>query len=553
MPGESMPRKSLPAEALLDLRRRLSAFPARSPSRRVVMKETAALYGISEAALYRALHQHVRPKSLRRADCGQTRSLPTADMERYCELIAAIKLRTSNKQGRCLSTGEAIRLLEEHGMKTPDGFIQPARGLLKVTTVNSHLKRWGYDRSTLLRQPPAVRFQAQHSNDCWQFDLSPSDLKHINKPSWVRDDGGNPQLMLYSVVDDRSGAAYMEYHCVYGEDVEAGLRFLFNAMAAKSLPGMAFQGIPKMIYTDNGPIARSQIFQKVLGYLGVELRTHIPAGKDGRRVTARSKGKVERPFRTVKEMYETLFHFHEPQTEEEANAGLRQYLLRYNDMNHRTEPHSRMQDWLENLPPSGIREMCAWERFCTFAREPERRKVGADARVAVDGVAYEVDSDLAGEAVVLWWGLFDHELYVEHGDKRSGPYYPTGGPIPLHRYRSHKKTNHERRAERVEALAGTLELARAAVLGGAAPIGWEQPAPPADKPVVPFTDPDPFQEFTFTNAVAAKRAIADYLALPLAKLTAEQRSAIEETLARTMNKREIRDWVRQHVRNTTRR
>ena len=87
-------------------------------------------------------------------------------------------------------------------------------------------------------------------------------------------------------------------------------------------------------------------------------------------------------------------------------------------------------------------------------------------RVAVDGVAYEVDPDLAGETVVLWWGLFDNELYVEHGDKRSGPYYPVGGPILLHRYRSHKKTRHEQRAERVEALAGKLELARSAVLGG---------------------------------------------------------------------------------------
>ena len=32
--------------------------------------------------------------------------------------------------------------------------------------------------------------------------------------------------MLYSVVDDRSGVAYQEYHGVYGEDVEAALRLL---------------------------------------------------------------------------------------------------------------------------------------------------------------------------------------------------------------------------------------------------------------------------------------------------------------------------------------
>src|SRR5688500_5241981 len=67
MPGERlMARKSLPAEALLDLRRRLSAFPPRSAARRAVMQETAALYGVTEWTLYRALREHVRPKALRR-------------------------------------------------------------------------------------------------------------------------------------------------------------------------------------------------------------------------------------------------------------------------------------------------------------------------------------------------------------------------------------------------------------------------------------------------------------------------------------------------------
>lgn len=58
----------------------------------------------------------------------------------------------------------------------------------------------------------------------------------------------------------------------------------------------------------------------------------------------------------------------------------------------------------------------------------------------MEGVTYEVDPDLAGEEVVLWWGPFDQELYVEHGDRRYGPYGPVGGPIPLHKYRKHQKT-----------------------------------------------------------------------------------------------------------------
>ena len=319
-------------------------------------------------------------------------------------------------------------------------WLRPQSRRFKKSTVNRYLQRWGYDRETLRRQPVAVRFQAEHSNDCWQFDLSPSDLKEIKEPSWLEANKGAPTLMLFSVVDDRSGVAYQEYRCVYGEDVEAALRFLFNAMAPKQIDGFPFQGIPKMIYLDHGPVAKSHVFQQVMRYLGIDVCAHLPQGKDGRRATSRSKGKVERPFRTVKEMHETLYHFHQPKDEEEANAWLMNFLVRYNAMQHRSEPHSRVEDWLENLPPSGVRAICSWERFCTFAREPERRKVGGDARVSVDGVNYEVDPDLAGETVVLWWGIFDNELYVEHGDKRFGPYAPVGGPIPLYRYRAFKKT-----------------------------------------------------------------------------------------------------------------
>jgi type II secretory pathway predicted ATPase ExeA len=302
-------------------------------------------------------------------------------------------------------------------METPDGFVQPDKGALTRSTVNYYLKTWGYDQERMTRQPPAVRFQAESSNECWHFDLSPSDLKHVKQPSWVEPGRGNPLLMLYSIVDDRSGLCYQEYHCVYGEDVEAALRFLFNAMTAKTTDGFAFQGIPEMIYTDNGPIAKSHVFQNVMDCLRINLVTHMPAGKDGRRVTARSKGKVERPFRTVKEAHETLYHFHEPESDIEANLWLRQYLLHYNDKPHRIEPHSRLEDWLRNIPKTGLRSMCSWERFCTFAREPQRRKVGTDARVSVEGVAYEVEPDLAGETVVLWWGLFDNELYVEKEGK----------------------------------------------------------------------------------------------------------------------------------------
>jgi hypothetical protein len=40
--------------------------------------------------------------------------------------------------------------------------------------------------------------------------------------------------------------------------------------------------------------------------------------------------------------------------------------------------------------------------------------------------------------------------------------------------------------------------------------------------VQPFADPDPFHALTFLSALDAKRAMADHLGLPLAKLSPEQ-------------------------------
>jgi transcriptional regulator of acetoin/glycerol metabolism len=59
-----MSGKRIFSEALISLRHRLSGLPSRSKERRSIMQETAALYGVSETTLYRALRQHNRPKPL---------------------------------------------------------------------------------------------------------------------------------------------------------------------------------------------------------------------------------------------------------------------------------------------------------------------------------------------------------------------------------------------------------------------------------------------------------------------------------------------------------
>ena len=524
----------IPMETVIGLHRRLAALPRRDPGRRAEVSRIAELFGVSASTVYRALASVHRPKDLRRADRGRPRATDAAQMNRYCTIVAALKVRTTNGQGRKLSTARAIELLEDYGVQTPEGLVQAPKGLLKRPTIDRWLQAWGYDHRRMLRAPAAVRFEARRSNECWQFDISPSDLKRLPRPEWVEPGRGEPTLMLFSVVDDRSGVAYQEYRCVYGEDAESALRFLFNAMASKE--DSPFEGVPEMLYLDNGPVARSLVFQTVMERLGVDWRTHMPAGSDGARPTARSKGKVERPFRTVKEAHETLYHFHKPQTEAEANAWLSNFIVKYNEKPHRREPHSRIEDWVANLPEPGFRGMCSWERFCAFAREPERRTVGSDAHLSIQGARYEVDSELAGEEVVLWWGLFDQELFVEWRDKRFGPYRPSGGPIPLHRYRKRRKSAREKRAETVAALAAQLSIPRAAVSGHTA-LG-----PGADVvalPRTPFIDPDPWGELGYRSELEARRGIAGKLGKPLGALDADARTFIAALVQRTLDKAEI--------------
>ena len=122
---------------------------------------------------------------------------------------------------------------------------------------------------------------------------------------------------------------------------------------------------------------------------------------------------------------------------------------------------------------------------------------------------------MAGETVVLLWGLFDDELYAEFGGARFGPYYPVTGPIPLHRYRTFKRGKADERSDRIRSLADQLGLPIAALAGD--DVRLTPPAAPMALPRQPF-DPE-VHEYRFPSAIAAKLAIADDLAQPLATVS----------------------------------
>ena len=75
----------------------------------------------------------------------------------------------------------------------------------------------------------------------------------------------------------------------------------------------------------------------------VEIITHMPDGSDGKRKTARAKGKVERLFRSVKDSLEFMYNFHQPKDLVETNKWLNHYLEDYNQVKHIKEDHSCLE------------------------------------------------------------------------------------------------------------------------------------------------------------------------------------------------------------------
>jgi hypothetical protein len=57
--------------------------------------------------------------------------------------------------------------------------------------------------------------------------------------------------------------------------------------------------------------------------------------------------------------------------------------------------------------------------------------------------------------------------------------------------------------------------------------------------VRPFQGPDPFHELVFANPIAARRAIADEIRVPLATLSDDDRAFIDALLNRTLARPDI--------------
>ena len=132
--------KQIPLEQLIVLHNQISAYSARDSMRKEIVSQFAETFDISIATVRRQLKALSRLPHNKRIDFNTPRILSVERMQYYCKLIAALKLRTSNKKGRHLSSARCIKILEEHGIESKGSLIKIPPDLLKKSTINRYLK-----------------------------------------------------------------------------------------------------------------------------------------------------------------------------------------------------------------------------------------------------------------------------------------------------------------------------------------------------------------------------------------------------------------------------
>ena len=144
-----------------------------------------------------------------------------------------------------LSTRACIDLLESGDLLVKKKPIKVEAGILKVSTINKYLNQYYISPKDIFSEPTVNRFMAKYANQCWQFDITPSEIQRL--PEQHPDDPR--RVMLFSVVDDSSGISFSKYYYAEGEDTLTALDFLYYAFAKITIHNNELYGIPDFLYT----------------------------------------------------------------------------------------------------------------------------------------------------------------------------------------------------------------------------------------------------------------------------------------------------------------
>lgn len=245
------------------------------------------------------------------------------------------------------------------------------------------------------------RFSHQYINELWQTDL-------MYGP-YITEGRKKKATYLFAYIDDASRLiAHAQFYDAQNFDV---LRHSFKEAVLK-------RGIPRLLYTDNGKIYRSQQFEYMCASLGCTLIHAQPFSPN-------EKGKIERFFLTVRRRFLSGINSVELKNIDDLN----QRFFRWLDEDYQRKPHSS----LNGLSPLDIfMSQVSRVRIIsdpTTVKEKFllriNRTVAHDATFTINNILFETDQRFASSRIEVrydpeWLKNCNAPVLIYCDDKKVG-------------------------------------------------------------------------------------------------------------------------------------
>lgn len=222
-------------------------------------------------------------------------------------------------------------------------------------------------------QEESLRFSYQYPGEMWQGDI-------LYGP-YIQEGKKKKQSYLHAFIDDAS--RYITFSKFFYEQNFETLRLSLREAMLKN-------GIPKLLYTDNGKIYRSQQLEYICAGLGCSLLHSQP-------YVPRGRGKIERYFSTVRMRFLSRLDTKSLLSLEALNSAYENWLetdyqkKEHSALNGKT-PHQAFIDGIDK-----VRLVTDRKQFFENFLLRVSRKVNHDATIQIDNELFETDPSLSGK------------------------------------------------------------------------------------------------------------------------------------------------------------
>ncbi len=228
------------------------------------------------------------------------------------------------------------------------------------------------------------RFSHEFINELWQTDTMYGPYIRLGK--------SKKQTYLLAYIDDCSRLiTHAEFYYVQS----------FSALRASFKEAIMKRGVPKILYTDNGKIYRSQQLEYICASIGCTL-LHAKI------LTPNSKGKIERFFKTVRSRFLSRINPTEIKDIDELNLKFKIWLEDdYQRKKHSSIAMSPLDLFMSQVSRINVFHDLNQLNECFLVRVS--RKINNDATLQLDNILYETEQKFAGERLEVRYdpGIID--------------------------------------------------------------------------------------------------------------------------------------------------